>query len=80
MSLTSRFFGLFTTTETSSSSSEPLSSAQNGSTFAPTTTAGSPMNGGIGSVSPSEVEEEEPRPPYLHVCAIILDRVGLLLD
>lgn len=70
MSLTSHFFGLFTTTETSPTTSDSpasSSSAQNGSTFAPTTTAGSPMNEGIGSVSPSGFEEEEPRPPYLHV-------------
>lgn len=80
MSLTSRVFGLFTTTETSSdspaslASSSPPSSPQNAGHA---TTTVSPVNEGIGSLgtqhgssqsSAMVEEEEEPRPPYLHVC------------
>ena len=83
MSLTSRVFGLFTTTETSSdspaslASSSPPSSPQNAGHATSTV---SPVNEGIGSLgaqhgasqsSAMVEEEEEPRPPYLHVCLVI---------
>ena len=78
MSLTSRVFGLFTTTETSDPpASLAPSSPPSPQNAAHATTTVSPVNEGIGSLgvqhgssqsSAMYEEEEEPRPPYLQVC------------
>lgn len=76
MSLTSRVFGLFTTTGTSDSDS--ASSASSSSSSAPN--VGSVSNNGFTASSTSIIdssqattmpEEDEPRPPYLNVCAYV---------
>lgn len=71
MSLTSRVFGLFTTTENSASNSDAPSSTSQSQAAAPAgdhafQTAGS-MSSRV-QTAPAYNEEEEPRPPYLHVC------------
>lgn len=79
MSLTSRVFGLFSTTETSDSpASLASSSPPSAQNVGHATTTVSPVNEGIGAqygLSQSSAmieEEEEPRPPYLHVCLAIV--------
>ncbi|KAB8229530.1 hypothetical protein ETB97_010067 [Aspergillus alliaceus] len=68
MSLTSRVFGLFTPTETTSSDSPPtVSYSKTASTSDHVYHATGPIRAGSDRVqsTPSE-DEEEPRPPYLH--------------
>lgn len=73
MSLTSRVFGLFTTTENSASNSDAPAAPSTSQSQA-ATPAGDHAFQTAGSMSsrvqtaPAYNEEEEPRPPYLHVC------------
>lgn len=65
MSLTSRVFGLFSTTATSDPTATSESS---GLTAAQAPTFDNEMNiGGTSRHAREEALEEEPRPPYLHV-------------
>lgn len=71
MSLTSRIFGLFSTT--ANSNSDPpasRSSAYNGNERSYVAKAGDWINKMRG-IEPPVQEEEEPRPPYLHVCRLL---------
>ncbi|KNG85409.1 putative mitochondrial carrier protein [Aspergillus nomiae NRRL 13137] len=73
MSLTSRVFGLFSTTETTALDSPPTASYSNtSSTGDHVFHATGPIRAGSSHVQTTPLEdEEEPRPPYLHVCCAI---------